>query len=180
MLIFIRGKQRLLAWTRNGKEMHTFPCSAWCLTTSKFHTLYSKYHFYKLRHYFYILKLGTTNFSFFTLLFSVIPSSIDKISTSRTKVVTITVQTLPSILTLWRRTCSSNWCMHSTGWTESPLEEPQKLKDFSTSCDIIYASEKKSQAHMNAYINYVTCKKENLELEVNFISTHLWHGDISR
>ena len=55
--------------------------------------------------------------------------------TSRTKVVTITVHTLPSMLTLWRLTCSSNCCMASAGWTKSPSGVAQKSKDSFTSCD---------------------------------------------
>lgn len=54
--------------------------------------------------------------------------------TSRTNVVTITVVTFPSILTLWRLTCSSNWCMHSAGWMLLPLAEFQEMKELSTSC----------------------------------------------
>lgn len=54
--------------------------------------------------------------------------------TSRTRMVTNTVHTLPSTLTLWRRTCSRSWCMHSTGWKISPSRVPQKVNVLSNSC----------------------------------------------
>ena len=56
--------------------------------------------------------------------------------TSSTNVVTMTVQTLPSMFTLWRRTCSRSLCIHSAGWTASPSAVPQKENDRSTSCCI--------------------------------------------
>ena len=58
-----------------------------------------------------------------------------KCPTSRTKVVTMTVQTLPSMLTLCHLTCSSNCFMQSAGVITSPSGESQNLKELSTSCN---------------------------------------------
>lgn len=78
--------------------------------------------------------MSFTQHTVIVVLYQVLLSLRRKTITSRTKVVTITVQTLPSILTLCRLTFSSNCSMHSAGWTRSPSGVPQKAKDSSTSC----------------------------------------------
>lgn len=88
----------------------------------------------KVTYTLYVLLRSRNNSQAFTNTTQQINWKLSEETTSRTKTVTITVQTLPSIFTLWRLTFSSSWCMQSAGWTKSPSGVPQKSKESFTSC----------------------------------------------